>query len=219
MPSSGLRLATITTEAFQQNGYVASLEGRDDCIVIDPGLEPERILAHLDREGLVPAAILNTHGHCDHIAGNAALKERWPACLLVIGTREVPKLSDPAANLSAMFGARLVSPPADVTVNDGDVFSAAGFDLTVYEIPGHSVGHVVYVWKNHAPQVAFVGDVIMAGSVGRTDFPDGDFRQLTEGIHAKLFNLPDGTLLYSGHGPPTTVGEEKRDNPFVGIDD
>jgi glyoxylase-like metal-dependent hydrolase (beta-lactamase superfamily II) len=128
-------------------------------------------------------------------------------------------LTDPAGNLSAMLGARLVSPAADVLVREGDIYSAAGFDLTVLELPGHSAGHVVYLWRDHAPALAFVGDVIMAGSVGRTDFPDGDFGQLADGIRAKLFSLPDDTALYSGHGPPTTVGTEKRDNPFVGIDE
>jgi glyoxylase-like metal-dependent hydrolase (beta-lactamase superfamily II) len=86
----------------------------------------------------------------------------------------------------------------------------------VHEIPGHSAGHVVYVWDAQPP-VVFVGDVIFAGSIGRTDFPDGDFRQLADGIHAKLFSLPDQTVLLSGHGPPTTVGQEKRTNPFVGL--
>jgi hydroxyacylglutathione hydrolase len=103
-----------------------------------------------------------------------------------------------------------------VTVNDGDVYQAAGFELHVLAIPGHSAGHVVYVWRSHDPQIVFVGDVIFAGSVGRTDFPDGDFDALAAGIRAKLFTLPDDTVLYSGHGPATTVGVEKRENPFVG---
>jgi glyoxylase-like metal-dependent hydrolase (beta-lactamase superfamily II) len=185
--------------------------------VIDPGLEPQRILEYLDQQQLVPAAILNTHGHADHIGGNAALKKRWPDCPLVIGSAEAPKLTDPMLNLSATFGQAVTSPPADVTVDDGDTYSAAGLELKVLAIPGHSTGHVVYLYEEHNPPVVFVGDVIMAGSIGRTDFPDGDFRQLQAGIHDKLFTLPDDTQLLSGHGEPTTVGQEKHSNPFVGL--
>ena len=213
-----MHLTTIVSIPFEENTYVAHLEGRDDCLVVDPGLEPEKILGHLDRHGLVPAAILNTHGHSDHIAGNAALKRRWSDCPLVIGEGDAAKLTDPALNLSAAFGMPVTSPPADVTVRDGDTYAAAGFELEVFEIPGHSLGHVVYLCHDHRPPVAFVGDVVFSGSIGRTDFPDGDFRQLAEGIHAKLFTLPEETMLLSGHGPPTTVGREKRTNPFVGLE-
>lgn len=212
-----MRLATIVSAPFEENSYVARLEGRGDSLVVDPGLEPERIVDYLQTEGLVPAAILNTHGHSDHIGGNAALKARWPDCPLVIGSGDAPKLVDPMSNLSAAFGGELVSPPADVTVEDGQRYSAAGFDLRVLVIPGHSAGHVVYLWEDHNPPLAFVGDVIFAGSIGRTDFPDGDFRQLRTGIHTKLFSLPDETQLLTGHGEPTTVGREKRHNPFVGL--
>ncbi len=215
MNTTNARLTAIVSTPFEENAYVAQLEGRDDCLVVDPGLEPEKIVDHLDSQQLTPAAILNTHGHSDHIGGNAALKARWPDCPLVIGSGDAAKLTDPELNLSAVFGAELISPPADVTVDQGDTYSAAGFVLKVLAISGHSAGHVVYLWEDHDPPVAFVGDVIFAGSVGRTDFPDGDFRQLQAGIHAKLFTLPDETQLLTGHGGPTTVGQEKRYNPFA----
>ena len=99
----------------------------------------------------------------------------------------------------------------------GTSYQAAGMELTVLAMPGHSAGHVVYLWQAGTPPLAFVGDVIFAGSVGRTDFPDGDFQQLARGIRDKLFTLPDATLLYAGHGPPTTVGRERKTNPFVGM--
>lgn len=210
-------IARIVSAAFEENCYVASLEGRNEAVVIDPGLEPERILEHLDAQGLQPAAILITHGHSDHIGGLAALKERWPDCPTVIGADDADKLDDPMGNLSAVFGLPLRLGKADVIVRDGEVYSAAGFDWQVRSIPGHSAGHVVYLWDAPRPAIVLVGDVIFSGSVGRSDFPDGDFRLLAEGIHAKLFTLPDDTILLPGHGPQTTVGQEKRSNPFVGL--
>lgn len=216
MTASALQLATIVSPLFAENAYIAHLEGRRDCLVIDPGLDPESILSHLAENGLTPAAILNTHGHGDHIAGNAAMKERWPACPLVIGRGDAPLLRDPALNMSAAFGVGVTSPPADVLVDHGDTYSAAGFDLEVLEIPGHSPGHVVFVWRGAAPIHVFGGDVLFQGSIGRTDFPGGDFDRLEQGIHRHLFTLPDDTLVFPGHGEPTTVGAEKRSNPFVG---
>ena len=210
-----IRIATILSIPFEENTYVAHLEGRDDCLVVDPGLEPEKTVAHLESNGLHPAAILNTHGHSDHIGGNAVLKQRWPDCPIVIGSVEAAKLTDPALNLSVMFGARLVSPAADVTLEDGQTYSAGGMDLRALLIPGHSSGHMAYLYEGGQQPLVFVGDVIFAGGIGRTDFPDGSMRQLTEGIRTKLFTLPEETMLLPGHGPPTTVAEEKRTNPFV----
>lgn len=216
MTSPPIRVAAVVSAPFDENTYIAHLEGRDDCLVVDPGLEPEEILAYLDDHHLRPAAILITHGHSDHIAGNSALKERFSDCPIVVSHGDAAKLTDPRLNLSSAFGAYLVSPPGDVLVGEGDVYSAAGFDLEVREVPGHSVGHVVFIWHAGRPAVVFGGDVLFAGSVGRTDFPDGSFEQLVRHIHAKLFTLPDDTQVLPGHGPPTTVGHEKRDNPFVG---
>lgn len=217
MRSSDLQLDVILCLPFEQNTYIARLKNHADCVVIDPGLEPEKIISHLEQHELTPAALLITHGHGDHIGGNAALKKRWPDAPIVIGAADADKLIDPRANLSASFGIPMASPPADATVKDGDVYQAAGFEFLVREIPGHSVGHVVYVWQGRQPAVVFVGDVIFSGSVGRTDLSDGDYDQLISGIHSKLFTLPGDTILLPGHGPETTVGEEKRSNPYAGM--
>lgn len=213
---AALRLATIVSMPFEENTYIAYREGEVACLVVDPGLEPDLILDYLDQKALTPAAILCTHGHSDHIAGNRALKRRWPETPLVIGQGDAALLSDPWLNLSANFGVEVTSPPADVLVEDGGQYSAAGFDLEVREIPGHSPGHVVFVWHGASPKLVFGGDVLFQGSIGRTDLPGGDFELLRSGIHAKLFTLPDNTLVLPGHGAPTTVGDEKRTNPFVG---
>lgn len=216
MESPPIRVACVVSAPFEENTYIAHLDGRNDCLVVDPGLEPDEILGYLDEHRLTPAAILITHGHSDHIAGNGRLKERFPNCPIVVSHGDAPKLTDPRLNLSAAFGAHLVSPPGDVLVREGDTYSAAGFDLEVREIPGHSSGHVVFIWQAVRPMVVFGGDVLFAGSVGRTDFSDGSFEQLATNIHQKLFTLPDDTQILPGHGPPTTVGHEKRTNPFVG---
>lgn len=216
MPDSPLQIARIVSMPFNQNTYILHLLGRKDCIVIDPGLEPYKIIDYLIAADLTPAAILCTHGHSDHIAGNASIKGRWPDCPLVIGAGDAYKLTDSEANLSAPFGLPLVSPPADATVAEGDIYEAAGVKLAVRETPGHSRGHVVFIYEDAATRLVFGGDVLFRGSIGRTDFPDGSFDELRDAIHQKLFSMPDDTTIHPGHGPETTVGFEKRRNPFVG---
>lgn len=211
-----MEYTVVVSQLFEENTYIAWRPGRAACLVVDPGLDAEEILAELGRRRLVPAVILNTHGHADHIAGNAALKARWQTVPLLIGRGDAPMLTDPMLNLSAQFGFAVTSPPADRVLCDGDVVEAAGFVLEVCEIPGHSPGHVVFICRQVEPYVVFGGDVLFAGSVGRTDLPGGSFARLTNGIHAKLFCLPPETIVLPGHGPPTTIGVERETNPFVG---
>lgn len=215
-PTAPLKVAVITSSMFSENCYLAQLPGRSECVVFDPGFDSDEILGYLAREQLVPAAILNTHGHADHIVGNEALKQSFPNAPLVIGAGDADKLRDPMGNRSGVYGFPLVSPPADRTVVEGERISAAGLELEVLETPGHSIGHVVFLWKGASPWIVFGGDVLFAGGIGRTDFPDGDHRQLVHSIRHKLFTLPDDTIVLPGHGPATTIGEEKESNPFVG---
>ncbi len=215
MAASQFTIETVESAPFAEMSYVVWVAGRPEALVIDPGFDPPAILDVLSREGLRLGGILNTHGHVDHIAGNAALKAAFPDAPLVIGRNEATLLTDPQANLSGPFGEPLTSPPADRLVDDGERFEIAGLTFEVREIPGHSPGSVVFVCDQFGTPFVFGGDVLFSGSIGRTDL-GGNTTQLLSGIHARLFDLPDGTLVFPGHGPPTTVGAEKRTNPYVG---
>jgi hydroxyacylglutathione hydrolase len=210
-----LQIHTIVSEPFAENTYVVWQPGRKEALVIDPGMETEPILDLLRDDGLVPAAILNTHGHADHIAGNAALKEVYPDAPLVIGANEAGMLLDADANLSAPFGFPIVSPAADRLVREREAMDYAGIRLEVFDVPGHSPGHVVFLYRDQ-PCILFGGDVLFRGSIGRYDFPNSNGDLLFRGIREKVFTLPEDTVVYPGHGPATTVGYEKRTNPFVG---
>lgn len=211
----GIGVARVESLPFAENTYILFRPGSPACVVVDPGFEPRAVIDWIEAQGLEPRCILLTHGHSDHIAGNAFLRERWPGLPIMIGRHDATKLVDPEQNLSAPFGLPLTSPPADRLLDDGDSLSVAGLALEVREIPGHSRGHVVFVIRGCEPPAVLGGDVLFQGSVGRTDFPDGDAAALAAGIRGRLYTLPDDTLVLPGHGPPTTVGHERRHNPFV----
>jgi hydroxyacylglutathione hydrolase len=216
MPADDCNVVSIVSLPFQENTYIAWLRGRSDCVVIDPGLEPDLILDRLRRENLQPAIILNTHGHGDHIGGNAAMKRSFPMAPLVIGELDEPMLTNPMLNMSGLAGFQITSPPADRVLREGDEVETAGFRFSVRHIPGHSPGHIVFIWDEHAPKIVFGGDVLFAGSVGRWDLPGGSARTLISGIREKLLTLPPDTRVLPGHGPETTVGAERASNPYVG---
>ena len=216
-PPPGIVIDTIVSMPFAENTYVFSLVESSACIVFDPGLQPGDIIRLLEERRLAPAAILCTHGHSDHIAGNEALKKQWPEAPLVIGAGDAWKLTDPEGNLSAMFGISLISPEADSTVAGGDTYEAADMTWQVIDTPGHSGGHVAFVLSHEGKKLVVGGDVLFRGGIGRTDFPDADFETLRRSIHEKLFTLEDDVIVYPGHGEPTTIGEERLNNPFVGV--
>jgi glyoxylase-like metal-dependent hydrolase (beta-lactamase superfamily II) len=208
-------IESIESAPFGEMTYVVWKAGQDQALVVDPGFDPEAIVTVLHRHGLRLAATLNTHGHADHIAGNAAMKRFDPTAPLIIGRNEAHLLTDPNANLSAPFGMALTSPVADRLVTDGERLDLVGLTFQVREIPGHSPGSVVFVCSQFDPGFVLGGDVLFAGSIGRTDL-GGNLPQLLAGIRSKLFTLPESTIILPGHGPPTTVGREMRSNPFVG---
>lgn len=214
-PTPGIRIARIESAPFGENCYVISRPGAAACLVIDPGFEPDAIIEWIDAQRLEPAAILLTHGHSDHIAGNETLRDRWPGLPILIGRGDASKLTDPMGNLSGQFGFPLRSPPADRLLDDGERLEVGGFPLLVHAIPGHSSGHIVYLLEDSDPAIVFGGDVLFREGIGRTDFPDGDFESLAAGIRGHLYSLPDSSIVFPGHGEETTTGHEKRHNPFV----
>jgi len=211
-----LKIEMIESAPFAENTYIAQVEGQSQCVIIDPGFEIDPILAYIAAERLQPVAILNTHGHVDHIAGNDGMKRCWPDIPLMIGVGDASKLTNAMENLSGQYGFSILSPPADRLLEHGETIEVGGMTFEIRDAPGHSSGHIVFVSQDLSPCIVFGGDVLFQRGIGRTDFPDGSFEQLAEAIHTQLFTLPDDTVVFPGHGPSTTIGEEKAENPFVG---
>jgi glyoxylase-like metal-dependent hydrolase (beta-lactamase superfamily II) len=207
---------TLKVGGILTNCYVLADKG-PEALVIDAGAEPERIIALLESKSLEPAMLLVTHGHADHIEGNAALKARYPRMQIAIGRDDADGLVSARKNLSIFVGMNITSPPADRLLTEGDVISVGGIALRVIETPGHSPGSVsLYIDDLDGAPALFSGDVLFARSIGRYDIAGGDWPTLERTIREKLFTLDDNTVVYPGHGPATTIGEEKRSNPFVG---
>jgi glyoxylase-like metal-dependent hydrolase (beta-lactamase superfamily II) len=209
---SQLHIETFVAPAFAQNGYIVWREGEASAVAIDPGSEPDAMADALARHGLWLEAILLTHAHIDHIEGVARLVARTGAATYM-HTADGP-FYQRADMQAAQFGMEVDAlPPIDHPLEDASVIRLAGIDFDVRHVPGHSPGHVILYVADAG--VAFVGDVVFQGSVGRTDLPGGSFPQLIGGIRKHVLTLPDDTVLHTGHGPPTTVGHERVSNPFL----
>ena len=212
MNSDILQITTIVSDGFGENGYVARCAATGEYVLIDPGNRVDRFETVIDAEGRAPAGILLTHAHVDHIEGVAALK-RSTGAPIWLHPADRP-LYDAAVGQATMFGMRIDEPPPpDESWAHGQSYRVGDCELEVRHVPGHAPGHVVLY--SAAAGVAFVGDVVFAGSIGRTDLPGGDFRTLIDAIRAQVLSLPDETTLYPGHGPATTVRVERASNPFL----
>ncbi len=199
---------------FQANCYVVRPdESASDCLIVDAGLDADELIDFLTQRRLNPIATILTHGHVDHIVGTAALRRHFPQTRVYIHTLDAPMLTNPRANLSVLAGMTFVTEPADVLLEEGDMVDHAGIGLKTLHTPGHTPGGICLYAEFEG--LVFVGDTLFADSVGRTDFPGGDMNQLIESIRRKLFPLPDDTIVHPGHGMRTTIGREKRSNPFL----
>ena len=200
----------LTTGAFAQNGYIVADPGTREAIVVDPGEGAELFLRRLQSEKLTLRAIWLTHAHLDHVLGVGRVKDAT-GVPVYLHPADRP-LYDRVAQQAAVFGLRAdPPPPPDRELAGGDTLRVGTIDFGVRHVPGHSPGGVAFV----AQGVAFVGDALFAGSIGRVDLPGGNGETLLTSIHQQLLTLPDETMIYSGHGPETTVAQERATNPFL----
>lgn len=208
-----LKICIIPVTPFQQNTSLIWSEKTKEAALIDPGGEIDRLLDAADEFGVNIVAIWLTHGHMDHAGAAAEIAERTGAP--VIGPHEndqwlLDNLESQGANYG-MLDARNVKP--DRYLNDGDQLELGGMIFNVVHCPGHTPGHVVITQTD--AKVAFVGDVLFQGSIGRTDFPRGNYEQLIESITQKLWPLGNDMQFVPGHGPSSTFGQERQHNTFV----
>ncbi len=193
------------------NTYYLFNEDNGEAVIVDPAGDPMRIRDRITASGARPTAILVTHGHFDHVLALDDIRDMYkiPA---YIGNNEEGVLHDASANLSRSFTGKDIILDADVYVKDGQEFQVAGCTVQALEVPGHTVGGMCYYFKDEG--ILFSGDTLFCESVGRSDFPGGSASALVRGIKNKLFVLPDDTMVYPGHMEETTIGSEKKYNPF-----
>lgn len=203
-------IETLQLGPIGTNAYVVGDPATQRAAVVDPGDEAHRLLAVLARLGFSVDVIIATHAHFDHVGAVRPLVEATGAPFLLF-VHELPVL-EVAADRAALFGITIPTPPSpDRLLHEGDAVSMGGGTFRVVHTPGHSPGHMCLIGDG----LAFVGDVVFQGSIGRTDLPGGDYDTLMRSIATHLLVLPDSTVLYNGHGPATTVGQERRTNPFL----
>lgn len=211
-----MKVYTFTFNMYQENTYVLAAES-GECVIIDPGcynpVERTELKDFIEKENLVPVYLLNTHGHIDHMLGNAFVKSTWDVPFLthkIVDEVELPSVPD----YGHMMGLNVdPSPRADQLLQEGDTVAFGEVRLDVIFTPGHSPGHISFFHRES--KQLFAGDVLFAGSIGRVDLPGGDYDTLMEVILNKILPLGDDITVYPGHGPSTITGVEQQRNPFI----
>jgi glyoxylase-like metal-dependent hydrolase (beta-lactamase superfamily II) len=210
-----LEIQKFVVNPLQENSFLV-FDETGECIFIDPGFyygeEEDEVDYFIERKGLKPLKICNTHCHFDHIMGIEYLRNKYR---IPFGAHiEDNFWIDGAVDQAQMFGFEMEPvQPANSGLTDGEILTLGNSTIRVIHVPGHSPGHVVFYFEKEKKLIA--GDVLFYGSIGRTDLPGGDYNTLISGIRTKLFSLPDETVVYCGHGPETTIGFEKKYNPFL----
>jgi len=202
-------LEAVSVGPMEVNCYILASGPGSKAIIIDPGAETRKIRKVLDKYNLKPAFIINTHGHYDHIGSDDEF-----AVDVYVHAKEIALLKDPVQNFSAIFALPFQVNAEIKPVEDSQVIKLDDLELKVLHIPGHSPGGIALVLLKPQNKIVFTGDTLFCASVGRTDFPGGDGELLLEGIKEKLLSLSEETIIYPGHGAASTIGEEKRNNPF-----
>jgi len=202
-------VTALTVGAFQENCYLLTDSAAAVSVLVDPGAEPDRIIAAVERSGTALEAVWLTHAHVDHVGAIAGLKRRWDVPVHLHPFDE--PLYAMATRQALLYGLEFEQPPpTDNPLGDGDVMRLGSHQFSVMHAPGHAPGHVVF----HGHGVAFVGDCLFAGSIGRTDLPLSNPRDLAASLE-RITSLPEDTVVYPGHGPATSIGREARTNPFL----
>lgn len=210
-----LSVQCFTFNPYQENTYLLSDETKN-CVIIDPGCytatEQKELSTYIEQQGLTVELLLNTHGHIDHMMGNSYVKNTYQVPFL---THElVIKELDYVPGYAPMFGLSVEpSPHPDTLLDEGDVVKFGNTELQVFFTPGHSAGHISFLHEES--KQLFSGDVLFQGSIGRTDLPGGSYPVLMETIVKKILPLGDDVIVYSGHGPETSIGVERQSNPFI----
>ena len=216
-PSGGAGPAPIiesfTLGPYATNCYLVRVPGETRCWIVDASFSPRPMVERVRALGLTPAALVLTHAHIDHIAGVREVLAAFPRTPVWIHEAEEQWLGDSELNLSAFTGMPVTAPGPDRVLKEGDVLELGATKWRVLHTPGHSPGGITLYHSDSA--TALVGDALFAGSIGRTDFPGCSFEQLEKSIKTKLYTLPAATRIYPGHGETSTIGEERRTNPFV----
>jgi glyoxylase-like metal-dependent hydrolase (beta-lactamase superfamily II) len=201
--------------SFLVSAYVVVADG--EAMVVDAPEGSREIVEFCKGRGLAPKMLINTHGHADHIFANAAIKAEWPSIVIAVGRDDGPMLTSPLKNLSLLVGSWIKSPRPDRLLDDGEEVQLGSAVFRVLATPGHTHGGIS-LYTRDGPDgrpAAFTGDALFAGGVGRTDFPGASHETLIKSIRERLLTLPPETVIYPGHGPPSTVGAEASSNPWL----
>ncbi|MCZ6835914.1 MAG: MBL fold metallo-hydrolase [Planctomycetota bacterium] len=198
---------------YQTNCFVITQSGTRDCWIVDCGYQPGVMLEYIDTEKLTPKGILLTHCHSDHIAGVDELLSRFGSMPIYAHEAESRFCSDPMLNLSGMVGQPVTCTDPDHLLKGGETLDLLGESWRVVHTPGHSPGGVLYI--HDASQQALAGDTLFAGSIGRFDFPTSNAQDLEHSVLEVMMALPDTLTIHPGHGPTTTIGQERQTNPYV----
>ena len=210
-----IHIKVFIFNAFQENTYVLFDETKQG-IIVDPGCnnvnEKKILIDFIENKQIIPQAILNTHGHVDHVLGCRYVCDKYKVPFYA--HKDEIYLIEHAKELGTFFGINITSPPLpDIFLSEGQKFSFGNSELIISHVPGHSPGSITFYCSNE--KFILTGDVLFKGSIGRTDLPGGDFDTLLNGIKTKLLNLPKDVVVYPGHGPETTIGSEIANNPFL----